>query len=610
MAVDSSRAFADALRKTPLLTPNQQAEMTRDLNGQPDVKVFARRLLERGWLTSFQVNQLFLGRGADLAVGSYLLLERLGEGGTGQVFKARHLHMNRVVAFKLIRKDLLADREIVGRFHREIQLISSLTHPNIVHAYDAGPIGDNYYLAMEYIEGTDLFRMVRQQGPLPLEQACEYIRQSAMGLQHIHERGLVHRDVKPSNLLVTSPQGGQAGGLVKILDLGLARLQRPVSGEMTRELTSNNPVTMGTLDYMAPEQALDFHQADIRADVYSLGCTFYYLLTGRPPFPEGTLTQKLLKHQQAEPAPVDQTRRDLPPAVTATLRKMMAKQRERRYQTPGEILRDLGGAPPIVTMRANLPVPLTGAPNALVVAQPLHGEVLDLSNGSRTRKIVPLLTSFSTLTLRAVSQKRRWPFVAGGGVALLCLVVLFMTLRSGGAPTSGSSQPAATGSASAPPTLPASAEPTFLSDMKDFNFQGVAFGKNGHLNHNGNNNLGGNSAETRIIVKGVISKKGLSTLAPSVGAASVCYHLNRQYSTFKSGVALHDGGWFSGSKITFTVMGDGKVLWQSKKIGAHDEYPQDCSVSVAGVDVLELQVTCTSSNNGVWPVWLDPRVSQ
>src|SRR5208282_4698389 len=159
--------------------------------------------------------------------------------------------------------------------------------------------------AMELIEGTDLNCMVEKNGPLSVPQAVDYVRQAALGLQHIHERGLVHRDIKPSNLLVTHSQGAQSAGsgVVKILDLGLARLQQPFQKDPTGNLTGTVPVTMGTLDYMAPEQALDFHNADIRSDIYSLGCTFYFLLTGRPPVGEGTMAEKLLRHQQAEPPP-------------------------------------------------------------------------------------------------------------------------------------------------------------------------------------------------------------------------------------------------------------------------------------------------------------------
>ena len=204
--------------------------------------------------------------------------------------------MNRVVALKVIRRESLADAEAVGRFYREIQVVSQLDHPNVVHAYDAGPVGATHFLAMEYVEGTDLGRLVKQSGPLPVAQACDYIRQAALGLQHAHERGLVHRDIKPHNLIMSL-----SDGLIKVADLGLARLSRTANEDLTAVLTSanttgsltpQNAVMMGTADYLAPEQALDFHKADIRADIYGLGCTFYYLLTGRPPFAGTTLAEK------------------------------------------------------------------------------------------------------------------------------------------------------------------------------------------------------------------------------------------------------------------------------------------------------------------------------
>src|SRR5262249_30283306 len=153
-----------------------------------ELRALARELMQRGWLTAYQANQLLQGRGGDLIVGPYLIVERLGEGGAGQVFKARHRKMDRVVALKIIRKEQLADSEIVGRFYREIQVLSQLDHPHIVHAYDAGPAGNLHFLAMEFVEGTDLGKLVKQGGPMPVQQACAYIRQAALGLQHAHER--------------------------------------------------------------------------------------------------------------------------------------------------------------------------------------------------------------------------------------------------------------------------------------------------------------------------------------------------------------------------------------------------------------------------------------
>jgi serine/threonine protein kinase len=353
-------ALVDGIRRQELVSPAQLDTIVRDLQPRfPDPRTLGKELLQRGWLTAYQLNLLALGRGAELVMGPYRVLERLGEGGMGQVFKARHQRLERVVALKLIRKDLLADPEIVARFYREIQIISGLEHPNIILAYDAGPLGATHFLAMEYVEGTDLQRMVKQTGPLPLAQACDYVRQAALGLQYAHEKGLVHRDIKPSNLMVVSGQCSVVSKtvaataapltndhlpltIVKILDLGLARLQRNAVNQdpglgATHTLTPVGGVMLGTPDYAAPEQALDFHQADIRADIYSLGCTFFFLLTGQPPFADGTILQRLWRHQQAEPPPLDQFRPDIPAELAAILGRMLAKRPEDRYQSPAEV---------------------------------------------------------------------------------------------------------------------------------------------------------------------------------------------------------------------------------------------------------------------------------
>jgi serine/threonine protein kinase/WD40 repeat protein len=330
-----------------LLSPGQLAELTPHFAARlAEPRLLAKELLQRGWLTPYQINQLLQGRGRDLVLGGYVLLERLGEGGAGQVFKARHQKLGRFAALKIIRPELLTEAEVVARFYREIQVLSKLDHPNIVHAFDAGPAGATHYLAMEYVEGSDLGRLVKQGGPMPVQQACEYIRQAALGLQHAHERGLVHRDIKPHNLIMSVRDG-----LIKVADLGLARLPRSVGAEVTSALTGvvrttgtltpENAMLMGTADYLAPEQALDFHKADIRADIYSMGCTLYYLLAGQPPFAGGNLAEKVAKHQQAEAAPLEQFRKDVPRGLSAALRKMLAKRPADRFQTPAELAKAL-----------------------------------------------------------------------------------------------------------------------------------------------------------------------------------------------------------------------------------------------------------------------------
>jgi serine/threonine protein kinase len=331
-AVPSVAELLDALRQSQLLGPGRLEELGGDLPSPlPEPQALAVDLVRRGWLTPFQAEQLLRGRGRTLVLGPYVLLERLGEGGMGTVYKARHRSMGRVVALKVIRPERLAQGDTAQRFQREIRALAQLSHANIVTAYHADCAGDTSFLVMEYVEGTDLYRLVEASGPLAVHQACDFIRQAALALQHACECGLVHRDVKPSNLLLMRDRP-----VIKLLDLGLARhetasISATVPGELTRE-----GVMLGTPDYMAPEQAVDPRRADIRADVYSLGCTLYYLLAARPPFPEGTLTQKLLWHQQAEPPRIEDLRPGLPAGLPAVLRKMMARRPEDRYQTPTE----------------------------------------------------------------------------------------------------------------------------------------------------------------------------------------------------------------------------------------------------------------------------------
>jgi len=355
--ITTAAALVDMLAQQELVSRPQLEEITQTLRPCfPEARSLAGELLKRGWLTAYQVNQLLQGRSSGLVLGSYVLLERLGEGGIGQVFKARHAHMDRVVALKLMRPELVADAELVGRFTREIKVIARLDHPHIVRAYDAGAVGAAFFLAMEFVPGTDLSQLIKKQGPLPVAQACDYIRQAALGLQYAHEQGMVHRDIKPSNLLVTAKAEAGPAGLIKVADLGLARLCRPDkadaaasvgTGDRTEALTVPASVmVMGTPDYMAPEQAVDFHGADIRADIYSLGCTFYYLLTGQPTY-TGTTAQKMLKHQQGAIPDVRQARPGVPAAVADVLTHMLAKRPEDRYQTPGEVaaaLAVLGGS--------------------------------------------------------------------------------------------------------------------------------------------------------------------------------------------------------------------------------------------------------------------------
>jgi len=220
------------------------------------------------------------------------------------------------------------DSSYLARFHLEAQATSQLDHPNIVRCYDVDNEGDTHYIVMEFIEGKDLNTIVKQEGPLPLELACNYIAQSAEGLEHAHEKALIHRDVKPANLLVDTK------GIVKILDLGLALFSDDVRASLTVEHNEN---VLGTADYLAPEQAVNSHKIDHKADIYGLGCSLYFLLTGHPPFPEGTLAQRIAKHQSQMPQDIRTIRTDCPRDLADICVKMMQKRPEKRFANMREV---------------------------------------------------------------------------------------------------------------------------------------------------------------------------------------------------------------------------------------------------------------------------------
>jgi len=267
-----------------------------------------------------------------LAVPGYEILEELGRGGMGIVYKARQLSLQRLVAIKVIPLSGAGEAQVIARFHQEGLLAARLAHPNLVVAYDAGAVAGFPYFVMEFVDGAGLDELVMEWGPLPVAEACEVVRQAALGLQHIHEHGLVHRDVKPSNLML-SPSGQ-----VKVLDLGLARfLNEPARGS---RITSHGQF-LGTLDYVAPEQCDDSHAVDIRADIYSLGCTLYHLLVGQPLFGAPAYEspwQKMKAHAEVPVPPIRERRPEVPEPLAAVLGRMLAKDRNRRYARPGDIV--------------------------------------------------------------------------------------------------------------------------------------------------------------------------------------------------------------------------------------------------------------------------------
>jgi serine/threonine-protein kinase len=326
--------LVDALADPRLLPPDRYEEfVSAVLPVCDDARILAHELVYRRWLTPFQATLALYGRGRELVVGSYVLLEPLGEGGMGQVFLARNWKLDTRAAVKVIRKERAAEPAVARRFLREVRALGAIRHPHIVHAIDADLDAGRLYYAMEYVPGTDLARLLRDGGPLPVETACRYAAQVADALRHVSGLGMVHRDVKPSNILVTAD-----GSTAKLADLGLARFECPYQGNA--RLTQVG-MMIGTPDYVAPEQVQDSHRVDIRSDLYSLGCTLYHILTGRPPFLGPGIVEKLKQQESADAVPVEVIQPDVPPTVAQIVRTLMAKKPRDRYQDPAEVWLDL-----------------------------------------------------------------------------------------------------------------------------------------------------------------------------------------------------------------------------------------------------------------------------
>jgi serine/threonine-protein kinase len=345
--------LVELIRESDVLDAGQFATLTQTIRPRcENAQLLARELVRRGWLTSYQVEVLTKGAGQDLILGPYVILEPIATGGMGQIYKARHRQTGKVAAVKVVRKDRRGDVKVLSRFRREIEALTHLSHPNIVALCDLDEIGVAHYYAMEYVDGVDLEEVIAQTGPLPVAAACDYIRQAACGLAHAHERGLIHRDIKPGNLLVARtagngvvPPGVPAAarerfgrwGQVKLLDLGLVLLQDPELSTTPQAQLTQQGYALGTVDYMAPEQIVNPHKVDTRADLYALGCTFYEMLTGHEPFPGGSQVDKLVAHRAKEPIAIHQERPNVPGPVEGVVRKLMAKKPEDRFQTPGEL---------------------------------------------------------------------------------------------------------------------------------------------------------------------------------------------------------------------------------------------------------------------------------
>ena len=397
-------------------------------DGRPaDGKALAKLLFQQDKLTKFQIQCIYQGKTKGLVIGNYLVLDKIGSGGMGHVYKARHKLMHRVVALKVLPSAMTKTPEIVHRFQREVAVIAKLEHPNIVTAHDADEAGGVHFLVMQYVKGSDLAVLIREKGTLSVFKAVDYLIQAARGLDYAHAQGVIHRDIKPSNILLDNK------GTVKILDMGLARLEHelgPLDATPAASLTECGQV-MGTVDYMPPEQSMDTHQADHRADVYSLGCTLFYLLTGRPVFEGDTLAKKIMAHREQPIPSLRSLRPDVPEGLDAVFQKMVAKRPEDRHGKMSAVLADLEACRAAIEEGVEATITYSGQA-AQVDTSNSRQEATAKKSGTGSDSALDrwlkegLSAGLSRFTTKPAGQSKlsRQQIIAGSIMATVCFLVL------------------------------------------------------------------------------------------------------------------------------------------------------------------------------------------
>jgi serine/threonine protein kinase len=416
-APSSAAELLDLVRKSGVADDRLDAWVKNNHGLPSQANALAGLLVQEGLITPFHARHMMTGKYKGFLLGQYRVLDQIGAGGMGVIFLAEHVSMKRRVAIKVLPADKATDEESRERFYREARIVAALDHPNVVHAFDIGQNGDTHYMVMEYIEGESLEQKLRRQGPFPLREAADNIAQAARGLQHAFERGLVHRDIKPGNLLL------DRDGVIKVLDMGLARFFEENSN-LTTELCSGSVI--GTADYMAPEQAVNSHDVDIRADIYSLGVTLYALLTGEPPYAKLTVPQKLLAHHMRTPEPIQEIRSDIPDGLAQIVEIMLAKKPEHRYQTPGEV--------------------------ADALAEWLKEDEVSQAPTAKNEKTI-IQPRYEPLRAPAKMGSSRWKIPAlAAGVVLLAGVAVAVVANSGGDSTKKVANPDAAKPPSSDPT--------------------------------------------------------------------------------------------------------------------------------------------------------------
>lgn len=405
MAVPLER-FIKQLEDSGILAGDTLNDFLPPKSDPKDAEELARELVRQRKLTKFQAEEIYRGRAKSLLLGNYVLMEKIGAGGMGQVFKAEHRRMKRVVAIKLLPTAMTKDESAIARFEREVEAAARLRHSNIVAADDADCANGVHFLVMELVEGSDLSALVKKNGPFPVAKAVNYILQAAKGLEFAHNEGVVHRDIKPANLLLDKK------GTVKILDMGLARLNGEADAPARAELTSTGTV-MGTVDYMAPEQALNTKAADSRADIYALGCSLYYLLTGKATYEGDTLMAKLLAHRDQPIPSLRATFPGMSEEVDGVFQKMVAKKVQDRYQSMAEVVAALENC--------------GSDPEQSVNLQQTHGTFSDtgLTNFLKDISVTPIGPVKKVTKPLIGHDQKKWLLIGGG---VFCLLILLAAL--------------------------------------------------------------------------------------------------------------------------------------------------------------------------------------
>ena len=437
MAESSAKNLLKLLEKSGIADQDELKESLGSLSAKLDgsavgTQQLTDHLIESGIITQWHAGKLLAGKYKGFFLDKYKLLGHLGTGGMSSVYLAESKNTRKKRAIKVLPKKKVSDKSYLDRFYREGKAAASLNHPNIVRVYDINNSGDTHYMVMEYVQGKDLYETVRDDGAMPIDEAVDSIFQSAEGLLHAHEKGMVHRDIKPANLLRTESNS------IKILDLGLALFNS--EGEESLTVLYNEKV-MGTADYLSPEQAVNSHEVDHRADIYSLGCTLYFLVTGRPPFDKGTLAQRIAMHQSKEPDNILEIREDCPQAIVDICTKMMRKNPDDRFADCNDVMKTLTeyrNSPD--TFKLDLPPPTPMVEKKPEPAKEVDTEPAVAKSNDRYSidTMMPGSSSTRIANAPAIRRKRRkstpkWllPTLIVGMISALVAVLVVMSLLVG-----------------------------------------------------------------------------------------------------------------------------------------------------------------------------------